>query len=79
MKALAFLPLLLASLAFAAPLAADTPEDAAYRPDCEICGMSRVRFFFSRGLVVWRDDSVTPVCSLNCAVAALEKIRDRMK
>jgi copper chaperone NosL len=76
MKMLVTLAALLALVTIKPALAA-LPEDVVQYPSCALCEMSREQFAHSRALIEWEDGSKTPLCSVNCMVAAMVKNPDK--
>ena len=58
-------------------LAALAGDDIDAHRDCELCGMDRKAYGFSRMLISYEDGTETGVCSLHCAVIELEAKKDR--
>ena len=44
---------------------------------CQLCGMDRTKFAYSRMVVVYADGTSDGVCSLNCAVEQMKKYPKR--
>jgi nitrous oxide reductase accessory protein NosL len=45
--------------------------------ECQLCGMDRTAFAYSRMVIEYADGTNSGVCSLNCAVAEMKKYRTR--
>jgi copper chaperone NosL len=71
--------LLVLALAFfglcASPVQAQ--DDIAQHRQCAECGMDRKAFGYSRMLVVYGEGNEVGVCSLHCAVAAMNRQKDQ--
>jgi nitrous oxide reductase accessory protein NosL len=64
-------------LSAAALRPAGAADDLSAHRSCSQCGMDRKMYAFSRMLITHGDGSSTGVCSLHCAVTALEEGQEK--
>lgn len=67
-----FLQMVFVLLLFSASIAAATDRVESPK-SCQLCGMDRVTFAYSRMVVTYEDGTYDGVCSLNCAVEQMKK------